>query len=207
MDRMVSRRFDAIVIGAGHNGLAAAAYLARKGLAVLVLERRETIGGATATREFHTGYRVDTYAHRLGPVDPRVLRDLDLVGHGLEIVRPDPGRLALGDGRVLACSGSVARTAEAIGAFSAADAGRWPAFCQRIEQAVGLVARMRQQEPPDLPAPPLRELLRLGAMGWSLRRLGRRAMPEVMRLLPMSVAELAEEWFETVLLRGAIGGA
>ncbi len=202
----MSRRYDAIVIGAGHNGLAAAAYLARRGLAVLVLERREVIGGATVTQAFHPGYRVDWYAHRLGAFDRRVLRDLGLSEYGLELVRPDPARVALADGRSLTFFGDARRTAEAIRGFSARDAARWPAFCALIADAMRLVARVRESEPPELPSPSLGELFRLGAWGWTLRRLGRRAMVEVMRIVPMSVGELVEEWFEDEALRGVIAG-
>ncbi len=202
----MSGRYDAIVIGAGHNGLAAAAYLARRGLAVLVLERGEVIGGATVTQEFHPGYRVDSYAHRLGAFDRRVLQDLRLSEHGLELVRPDPARVALVDGRSLTFFGDARRTGEAIGGFSARDAARWSAFCVRIADAMRLVVRVRESEPPELPSPSLGELFRLGSLGWTLRRLGRRAMVEAMRIIPMSVAELVEEWFEDPALRGAIAG-
>lgn len=203
----MTRRYDAIVIGAGHNGLTAAAYLARAGLSVLVLEQRDVIGGATVTQEFHPGFRVDTYAHRLGAFDQRVFQDLRLGAQGFEIVRPDPGRVALADGRSLPLFRDAARTADAIRPFSAKDAARWPVFCARIADAVRLVAAVREAEPPSLPAPSLRELLRLGALGWRLRRLGRRAMVETLRILPMSIAELVEEWFESDALHGVIAGA
>ncbi len=202
----MSGHYDVVIIGAGHNGLTAAAYLARAGRAVLVLERREVIGGAAVTEEFCPGYRVDSYAHRLGALDPRVLRDLRLPTYGLEIVRPDPGRTALTDGRALSLFAHVRRTAENIRAFSAADAERWPAFCARIADAMRIVAALREREPPRLPSPPLSEMFRLGVLGFRLRRLGRRAMVEAMRIVPMSVAELVEEWFQSDVLRGAIAG-
>jgi phytoene dehydrogenase-like protein len=203
----MSQRYDVVVIGAGHNGLTAAAYLARAGRRVLVLERREVVGGATVTREFHPGYRVDAYAHRLGPLDQRVVRDLGLAAHGLELARPDPARLVLADGRALPFFGDPGRTAQAIQAFSSADARRWPSFCARVADAMRLVAPLRDREPPELPAPSLKEVFRLGALGLKLRRLGRRSMVEAMRILPMPVAELVEEWFESDVLRGAVAGA
>ena len=83
-------RYDAIVVGAGHNGLVTAAYLGRAGLSVLVLERREVVGGAAVTEQGFPGFKFDTAAHRIGGLHPAVIRDLDLRGHGLELVRADP---------------------------------------------------------------------------------------------------------------------
>ena len=203
----MSARYDAIVVGAGHNGLTAAAYLARAGLSVLVVEQRDVIGGATVTEEFHPGFRVDAFAHRMGPFDRRVLEDLRLATHGLDIVRPDPARVALADGRPLPLFRDPSRTAEAIRAVSPDDAARWPGFCRTIADATRLVDAMRRSQPPELPNPGLRDLLRLAALGLGLRRLGRRAMVQALRVLPMSLADLLDDWFESDVLKGVIAGA
>jgi phytoene dehydrogenase-like protein len=203
----MSRTYDAIVIGAGHNGLTAAAYLVRAGRSVLVLERREVVGGAAATEEFAKGFRVDAYAHRLGALDGRLLEELGLGARELELVRPDPARVSLSDGRALVFSGDPTRTAASIRAVSPHDAERWPAFCARIADAVRFVDGVRRQAPPKVPAPAPRELMGLAALGLGLRRQGRQSMMETLRLLPMSATELAEEWFESDALQGAIGGA
>ena len=116
-------RYDAAVIGAGHNGLVAAAYLARSGLRVLVVERREAAGGCAATEEAWPGYRVDTGAHGLTGIDPRVIADLDLSGAGLEILSPDPCSVApQPEAGALVLERDPARTAERIRRFSARDA-------------------------------------------------------------------------------------
>ncbi len=203
----MSARYDAIVIGAGHNGLTAAAYLARAGWSVLVVEQRDVIGGATTTEEFYPGFRVDAFAHRMGPFSRRVFEDLRLATHGLEMVRPDPARLALADGRSLPFYRDPARTAEVIRSFSGQDATRWAAFCARIGDAMRLVDAVRQSQPPELPKPAVRDLLRLAGIGLMLRRRGRRAFAQTLRLLPMSLADLLDEWFESDVLKGAIAAA
>jgi phytoene dehydrogenase-like protein len=203
----MSARYDAVVIGAGHNGLVAAAYLARAGLSVLVVEQRDVIGGATATEEFHPGFRVDGFAHRMGPFSGRVFEELRLATHGLELVRPDPARVALADGRALSLFRDPSRTAEAIRPFSSADAARWAAFCHLVTNAVSAVDAMRGSEPPELPSPGLRDLFRLAAVGLRLRRLGRRAMAETLRILPMSLADLLDDWFESDVLKGVVAAA
>jgi len=203
----MSARYRAVVIGAGHNGLTAAAYLARAGMSVLVLEQREVIGGATATEEFHPGFRVDSFAHRLGAFSHRVVEDLRLAAHGLKIVRPDPARVAVADGRSLSFYRDPARTAEAIRPFSSPDAVRWGAFCARIAEAMRVADRVRQGEPPELLKPSKADLRRLAGIGLKLRRQGTRAMTEIFRMLPMSLADLLDEWFETDVLKGAIAAS
>lgn len=196
--------YDAVVIGAGHNGLTAAALLAGAGRSVLVLERQSFVGGCTSTREFHPGFRVDRYAHRTGPLDERVLRQLGLERRGIELVRPDPATVGLDGERALTFFRSTQRTAEAIAQLSPEDARRWPLFCQRISAAVRVVDRLRRDPPPDLPGAAPGDLLPLLRLGIALRVLGRKEMVEVMRLLSLSAAELLGEWFETPLLQGAL---
>lgn len=200
----MTRRYDAVVVGAGHNGLVAASYLARAGWSVLVVEQGDVVGGATVTEEFHPGFRVDAFAHRMGPFSGRVLGDLRLGAYGLEMVRPDPARVALADARALSLFRDPSKAAEAMRPFSPADASRWPAFCRTVSNAARLINAVRGREPPELPHPGLGDLLRLAAVGLGLRRLGRRAMAETVRMLPMSLADLLDDWFESDVLKGAI---
>lgn len=208
----MNRTYDAVVIGAGHNGLTAAAFVARAGRSVLVLERQSSVGGCTSTREFHPGFRVDRYAHRIGPLDGRVLRELGLERAGLELVRPDPATVGLDGGQFLPFFRSTERTAEAIARLSVKDARRWPLFCKRIAGAALVVDQLRRNPPPNFPGAKLRDLLQFVRLGIALRASGRREMVEVMRLFPLSAAELLEEWFESPLLKGtlatlAVGGS
>jgi phytoene dehydrogenase-like protein len=200
----VSARYDVIVIGAGHNGLTAAAYLARAGLSVLVLERRSVAGGCTTTEEFHPGFRADLYADRVGPLDRRVVRDLGLDRRGLEFVRPDPARVVVGGGRALPLYRTPERAARALQSLAPRDAARWPAFCRRLADAVALLDDLRRREPPALPEPSAGDLLALARSALRARLRGRSRFAEVLRLLPMPVADLLDEWFEDPLLKGGL---
>src|SRR5215468_7167788 len=128
---MTNSRYDAILIGAGHNGLVCATYLAKAGLKVLVLERRSVVGGAAVTEEFHPGFRNSVAAYTVSLLQPKVIRDLDLEAHGLKIVmRKLNNFLPLADGRYLATG--AGRTHDEVAKFSAKDAARYPAYQAEI---------------------------------------------------------------------------
>ncbi|MEO8208754.1 MAG: NAD(P)-binding protein, partial [Chloroflexota bacterium] len=129
--------WDAVIIGAGHNALVTAAYLAKGGLRTLVLERRERIGGAADTSELAPGIRVPTLAHTVGRLRPSVHRDLDLKKHGLALLAPDIRAFApSADGSAVALWGDVARTAEGLRSRSAADADAYAGF-DRLVRSMG----------------------------------------------------------------------
>jgi phytoene dehydrogenase-like protein len=202
----MSRRRDAIVIGAGHNGLITAAYLARAGLEVVVLERAGILGGAAVTEELWPGFRCDTGAHHIGGLHPALWKDLDLSRHGAELFRPDPTvmtPLPAGGGLVL--RRDLAATAKSIELHSPADAGRWEAFAGLVARVASLLETVHATVPPRVPqvsGSDLPDLVRLGAR---LRGLGRKKMMEALRVLPMTAEELLSEWFETDALKGTIG--
>ena len=202
---MSGRAYDAAVIGAGHNGLIAAAYLARAGLRVVVVDRSDVAGGCAATEELWPGYHVDTGAHSLTGIDPQVMTDLGLAKAGLEILSPDPCVAApQPEGTALVLERDPARTAEAIRRFSARDAARWPDFVAEMARAATVLEVLYRALPPRLAGADrgdVWELLRLGAR---MGRVGRRDALELMRLLPMTVEELLYEWFESDALKGAL---
>ena len=201
----MSERYDAVLVGAGHNGLVCAAYLARAGLSVLVLERREIVGGAAVTEELFPGFRFDSCAHRLGNLDRRVVRDLGLGGHGLEVRRPDLAVLApLPGGDHLAIWRDPDKTVEEIRRHSPDDAARWSRFGAAMAPAVRFLGHVAAATPPELPPAASRDLLAFMELGLRLRRTGRRQMTEILRVLPMSAAELLDEWFESEPLRGLL---
>src|SRR5882672_6017129 len=118
-----SQHYDALIIGGGHNGLVCAAYLAAAGLKVIVLERRNVVGGAAVTEEFHPGFRNSVASYTVSLLNPKIIRDLDLHAHGLRIVeRKLANSLTTADGRYLKVGGG--RTRDEVAKFSAKDAGR-----------------------------------------------------------------------------------
>ncbi len=183
---------DAIVIGAGANGLVAAHTLARAGRRVLVLEQRGESDGALDA----------------GWVPPAVIRDLALDRHGLQVVRPDPWiSVALPGGDRLELWQDVTRTAEAIRRVSPADATKWPAFCRRMHRLAGFLEALYAVPAPDVETRDLRELLGLAGLGLKARRLGKEAIVDLLRVLPMSAGELLDDWFEHDALKAALGAA
>src|SRR5512137_250528 len=120
---MAAERTDVIIIGAGHNGLTCACYLAAAGLKVHIVERRAVVGGAAVTEEFHPGFRNSTASYTVSLLNPRVIRDLRLAEHGLRILeRPFQNFLVLPDGRSLRFGGDLAETQAEVSKFSPPDA-------------------------------------------------------------------------------------
>ncbi|HEX7473556.1 MAG TPA: NAD(P)/FAD-dependent oxidoreductase, partial [Candidatus Limnocylindrales bacterium] len=196
---------DAIVVGAGHNGLVAAAQLARAGWRVLVLEARDRVGGAATTGELGAGFRVPTLAHTVGRLRPSVVRDLRLKDHGLSLVAPEVRAFApSADGSAITLWADVARTAEGLRARSGHDAARYADFDRLVRSLGRFLADMAATAPPDIAAPTLSAALTGLKLGRSFRGLGRRDARTVLRVLPMAVADLVAESFETDALRAAI---
>ena len=196
---------DIIIIGAGHNGLVAAFYLARAGWKPLVLERRTVVGGAAITDEFFPGFKCSTLAHSAGPLEPEVLREMQLERCGLEMIHPEATVLApSSDGRVLLFSRDPVRSAEQIAKFSKKDAEKYLAFHHAIGRIGGVLNQVLRMTPPDLDHPWADALWSLLKAGRGLRRLGRKEMLRLLRWGPMGVADLVTEWFQAELLRAAI---
>ncbi len=198
-------RYDAIVVGGGHNGLVAAAYLGKAGLRTVVLERRSAVGGAAATSELAPGARVPTLAHTVGRLRPSVVRDLDLKRHGLSLVAPGVRAFAPGtNGDAIALWTDVARTAEGLRARSAADAEAYKSFDGLVRSLSGFLGEIAGRTPPDIESPGLGDALAGLQLGRTFRGLGRDLGRTITRVLPMAIADFVAESFEADALQAAI---
>ena len=204
---MPAPSYDVIVIGAGQNGLVAAAYLAKAGRRVLILERRAKAGGSRGTEEFHPGFRVDPAFHSSGWLDPAISADLGLGGPGEGLLASDPAVFSpLADGSFV-LRRAPRDAADEIRKHSSADAGKWADFCQLMQKMTGFLQHMYGVTPPQLTSTRPGDLLTLLGLGRRVRGMGKSDMIELLRVLPMSVAELLDDWFETDVLKGTLGAA
>ena len=200
--------YDAIIVGAGHNGLVAANYLAKAGSKVLVLERREIAGGQVVTESFGDGFVVDAL-HAGGSLRPDIVADLGLAKHGIATAdgaKPAYVSLLPGGAQLhLIADGKHAHTLASIRALSANDAARWPDFVVFMDKAAAFLDAAYRTPMPRLPPPDMwTDGLPLAKLGWKLRRLGGKDMFKVIRSMSMSMVELTEEWFAAEPLRAAI---
>ncbi len=196
---------DAIVIGAGHNGLVTAAYLAKAGLETLVLERLDRPGGALATTEIAPGYRVPALAHTVGRLWATVVRDLRLHDNGLDLIAPEARLFApQPDGRSLTLWADRARTARDLRGWSARDSDAYPVFDQKIRALASFMAHVHASTPPDLKKPSAGDVVAGLRLARAFRGLGKKGTRELLRVLPMAVADFVGEAFETDVIRGAI---
>ena len=195
---------DIIIIGAGHNGLIAAYCLAKAGLKPLVLERREIIGGACATEEFHPGFRA-SLASSTGPLSSQIVNDLQLHRYGLEFIRPNVRVAALNlSGPPICIYEDAKRTADELAAHSKLDSKKYSEFISCFKNIGRALRPLLTMTPPNLDAPSKSELWNLGKLGWKIRGLGKKDEYRLLRYGPMAVADLAAEWFENETLRALV---
>ncbi|HVX65020.1 MAG TPA: NAD(P)/FAD-dependent oxidoreductase [Bryobacteraceae bacterium] len=190
--------YDAIVIGGGHNGLVCAAYLARAGRKVLVLERREILGGCAVTEPVWPGYRVSTGAYLVSLMQPRIVRELELERHGYRVDAKDPAFFsAFPDRRYLFMWQDAARTIAEIRKFSARDAAVYPAYEAQIERLSRMVETLLLQTPPQFPPSCAGDVVEYVKLAARLYRLGRRDLVALVKIFTQSVADFLDEWFES----------
>jgi phytoene dehydrogenase-like protein len=197
--------YDSIIIGAGHNGLVTACYLAKAGLKTLVLERREIVGGGAVTEEFHPGFHCSTFDHSAGPVSPQVITDLNLTQHGLEFINPEVRVLSVDrDGKSLCIYNDTAKTVSEIEKFSTKDAKNYPDFLSSFSRIGSVLAPILAMTPPSIDHPTASDAWQFGKVGLAFRGLGKKDEYRLFRWGPMAVADLVAEWFETELLRATV---
>ena len=201
--------YDAIIIGAGHNGLVTAAYLAKSGKKVLVLERRPMIGGIAVTEEIFPGFKYSTCAHLTGTFSNDIIAELELKKHGLEILPLDPLLFAPCAGRKPPFSSP--RRRKDRGRNRPIFPGAMPVnsilFAHSRKKLSCFLAALNSLPLPDGTKSASLNLLELAKLGWKFHRLGERDMYEFLRILPMSIADLLNEWFESDLLKAALAGS
>ena len=196
---------DVVILGGGHNGLVTAFYLAKAGYKPLVLERRNEVGGAAITGEFHPGFRCSTLSHGAGPIRADILNDMQLDRYGMKFIQPEACVTTLSpDGRALTLYRDVQKTVEQIKPFSEKDAARYPEFVESIRKISGVIAQALAMTPPDIDNPTKGDLWSMLKTGKSIRDLGKRDMYRLLRWGPMAVADLVAEYFENELLRAVI---
>lgn len=201
----MTRKYDAVIIGAGHNGLTCAFYLARAGLKVRILERRDIVGGAAVTEEFHPGFRNSVASYTVSLLQPKVIRDMRLAEHGYRVIeRPISNFLPQEDGGYLKLGGGLERTQAEFAKFSAVDAETLPAYYDALEGVAEVLRSLALKSPPNV-GEGLRTLYAGATQGWGLSKLGLTAKRDVLDLFVKSATSFLGQWFESEAVKAAFG--
>lgn len=197
--------YDAIIIGAGHNGLVCAFYLARAGLKVVLFERRAVVGGAAVTEEFHPGFRNSVASYTVSLLQPKVIRDMRLAERGYRVIeRPISNFLPLPEGRYLKLGGGIAATQAEFAKFSAADAAALPAYYAALERVADVLRSLALKPPPDAGGG-VGELVRAALQ---LRGIAGRPIEDqrdTLDLFSKSARQFLDRWFESDPVKAAFG--
>lgn len=203
----MSKTYDIIVIGGGHNGLTAALTLAKKNKKVLVLEKRPILGGIAAGEEFYPGYRTTGLLHDTTGVRAQVVKELNLEKFGLKTNKSRATVSILSkDGKCLQLSSDVNAACAAIAKFSQKDADAYKEYRAFIEAITPFVKNLLDELPPDLSIIGGKQLWALAKKGLALKKLGKKTMMEFLKVAPMSVADFLNEKFETNFIKAGIAG-
>ena len=201
----MTKRYDALIVGGGHNGLTCAFYLARAGLSVRVLEARGVVGGAAVTEEFHPGFRNSTASYTVSLLQPQVIADMQLADYGYRVVeRPISNFLPQEDGRYLKLGGGLLKTQEEFRTFSAADAEALPAYYDALERIADILRALALKAPPNA-GEGLRTLIAAAAQGRPLASLPLEAKRDLLDMFAKSARGMLDQWFESEAVKAAFG--
>ncbi|HKZ89384.1 MAG TPA: NAD(P)/FAD-dependent oxidoreductase [Thermoplasmata archaeon] len=196
--------YDAIVVGAGHNGLVAAAYLGKAGKRVLVLERRHVVGGAAVTEEVHPGFRFSELSYVCSMLRPEIIWGLDLPSHGFHVIPQDGSFTPLPDGDFLYYRGDDEEAFQAISRFSKRDAEAMIRYSQRMTRMAKFIAPMLLMTPPDVGSLGPSNLRKLSKLYRHFQSASEAELHAFAQLMTMSAADFLDEWFESEPLKGGL---
>ena len=201
----MSSNYDTIIIGAGHNGLVAASYLAKAGQKVLVLEKRSALGGAAGTEEAFPGFKMNVGAEHAHLFRPEIIEDLGLKAQGLKMKESSVVAHSLNpDGAPLTIHTDVAKTQKNIAAFSQKDSERYAEFCEYFPKMALMLREINLRKPIDPTDFNAKDLMTWFPVARKLRKMGKKDMPEFLRVLPMCVYDFMNEWFENDFVKGTL---
>ena len=205
---MTTTTTDVVILGGGHNGLVCAFYLAKAGLKVTVLERRHVVGGAAVTEEFHPGFRNSTASYTVSLLNPKVIADMDLAGHGLRVVeRRMSNFLPLDDGQYF--TAGEGRTQAEVARFSVRDSERLEAYETRLETVAAILRDLVLQAPPNVVEggwlAALPEMLKAGAVGRRVAGLDVTGRRDLLDLFTKSAGDWLDGWFESDPIKALFG--
>ncbi|PZU46888.1 MAG: FAD-dependent oxidoreductase [Sphingomonas sp.] len=201
----MTKKYDALIIGGGHNGLVCAFYLARAGLKVRILERRDVIGGAAVTEEFAPGFRNSVASYTVSLLNPKVISDMKLADHGYRVIeRPVSNFLPLSDKHYILMGGGLERTQAEFRRFSTKDADALPAYYEALENVADVLRSLSLQAPPNV-GDGMKSLMDAVKQGWGLAGMPLNQQRDVLDLFVKSATSFLDGWFESDPVKAGFG--
>ena len=201
----MTKRYDAVIIGAGHNGLVCAFYLARAGLKVRIVERRDIVGGAAVTEEFHPGFRNSVASYTVSLLQPKVIADMKLADQGYRVIeRPISNFLPQEDGSYLKLGGGLERTQKEFARFSEHDARVLPEYYDMLEGVADVLRDLALKSPPNVGGG-IKALIDGAMQGRGLMKLSLSQQRDVLELFTKSARTFLDSWFESEAVKAAFG--